>query len=117
MATKVIIYHNPRCRKSREALQVLENKGCEITIVEYLKDIPSVAELKQLCQKLGMNPDEIIRKGEAIYKSEFKGKVLSSAEWLKVLAAKPVLIERPIVIKGDKAVIARESGILTKFLK
>lgn len=117
MNTPIIIYHNPRCRKSREALQELETTHVEVHIVEYLKTPPSEKELKQLCSKLGLKPEEMVRKGEALYKDEYKNKKLSDAEWLRVLSTHPVLIERPIVIKGEKAVIARAPGLLPKFLK
>lgn len=101
------IYHNPRCRKSRETLQLIEDKGATVEIVEYLKDIPSISELKEVLGKLNMKASEIVRKGEAIYKENFKGKDLSEEEWLKALVENPKLIERPIVVKGDKAVIGR----------
>lgn len=101
------IYHNPRCRKSRETLQLIEAKGAEVEIIEYLNDIPSVAELKEILGKLNMKASEIVRKGEAIYKEQFKGKDLSEEEWIKALVENPKLIERPIVVKGDKAVLGR----------
>lgn len=101
------ILHNPRCRKSRETLQLIKDAGVEPEIVEYLKETPSVEELKSILSKLGVSPTEILRKGEAIFKENFKGKEFSDEEWLKVLVEYPKLIERPIVIKGDKAVVGR----------
>ena len=117
MGSQFSIYHNPRCRKSREALQELESNGCEIKIVEYLKDPVSAAELKKVCDKLGLEPEDIVRKSEELYKTKYKGENLTAQQWFKVLAENPVLIERPIVIKENKAVIAREPGVLKKFLK
>lgn len=117
MANELVIYHNPRCQKSRTALAELEEKGAKVQVIEYLKDAPSAKDLKELCTKLNLKPIDLVRKSEALYKEEYKNKDLSDAEWLKVLAAHPILIERPIVIKGNKAVIAREPGVLTKFLK
>ncbi|MBC7487866.1 MAG: arsenate reductase (glutaredoxin) [Cytophagaceae bacterium] len=117
MSGPIVIYHNPRCQKSRTALQELEDSGAEVKIIEYLKDTPSVKELKQLCEKLALIPFDLVRKSEALYKENYKGADLSDAEWLNVLSEHPVLIERPIVVKGNKALIARESGLLTKFLK
>jgi arsenate reductase (glutaredoxin) len=117
MPSKLTIYHNPRCRKSREALQELEAKGLTFDTVEYIKDTPSVASLKQICVQLGLKPEQIVRKGEALYKSDYKNKSLVDAEWLRVLVDHPVLIERPIIVKDQKAIIAREPGVLTKFLK
>ncbi|MEH0156293.1 arsenate reductase (glutaredoxin) [Limibacter armeniacum] len=101
------IFHNPRCTKSRQTLQLIEEKGADVEIVKYLDDTPSKSELKEVLKKLGMQPSQIIRKGESIYKEQFKGKDLSEDEWLDVLVNNPKLIERPIVVKGDKAVIGR----------
>ncbi|MDF2456253.1 MAG: arsC [Cytophagaceae bacterium] len=117
MANEVVIYHNPRCQKSRTALQELEERGEEVLVIEYLKEIPSVKELNALCVKLQLKPVDLVRKSEALYKEEYKGKKFTDAQWLKIMVEHPVLIERPIVVKGSKALIAREPGVLTKFLK
>ncbi len=117
MANQVLIYHNPRCQKSRTALQELEERGVEVQVIEYLKETPSVKELKALCEKLQLKPVDLVRKSEALYKEEYKGKEFTDAQWFKILAEHPVLIERPIVVKGSKALIAREPGVLAKFLK
>ncbi|MCX2742297.1 arsenate reductase (glutaredoxin) [Mangrovivirga sp. M17] len=101
------IYHNPRCAKSRDTLKIIKEKGVEPEIVEYLKETPSKEELKEVINMLGVSPQEIIRKGEADYKENFKGKDLSDEEWIDAMVEYPKLIERPIVIKGDKAVIGR----------
>jgi len=101
------IYHNPRCRKSREALSILQEKGQDPEIIEYLKTPPSETELKDILNKLGKAPKDIIRTGENLYKEHYKGKELPDEEWIKILVSNPVLIERPIVIKGDKAVVGR----------
>lgn len=101
------IYHNPRCSKSRQTLQLLEEKGESPEIVEYLKDIPTPDELSDIIKKLGIKPEQLIRKGEAVYKENFKGKSLSDKEWVDAMIAHPKLIERPIVIKGNKAVLGR----------
>ena len=110
------IYHNPRCRKSREALTLLENTGKEIEIRQYLKSPLSIDELKRLLSKLQLRPMEIIRKSESIFKDQFKGKELTDDEWIAILARHPILIERTIVLKGQNAVIGRPieniSGIL-----
>lgn len=104
---KIKIYHNPRCSKSREALSILKEKGFEPEIVEYLKNIPTFNEIKDILMKLNLKPEDIIRKSEDIYKKKFKGKNFTSDEWIKILTENPVLIERPIVIRGNKAIIAR----------
>ena len=103
----MIIYHNPRCRKSRETLQIIESAGISPTIIKYLDNPPTVQELERILKKLGKQPEEIIRKGEKIYKEQFKGEKLSQQEYLNAMVEHPKLIERPIVIEGDRAVIGR----------
>ena len=103
----VSIYHNSRCRKSREALNYLEEKGHKVEIIDYLKETPSRAELELLLAKLNLRPHDIIRTGEQIYKERFKGKKFNDDEWLDIIIEYPKLIERPIVIRGNKAVIGR----------
>ena len=78
-----------------------------ITIVEYLKETPSEDQLKELLQKLGMEAEALVRKSEAIYKEQYKGKTMSEDEWIAAMVEHPKLIERPIVVKGDKAVLGR----------
>lgn len=101
------IYHNPRCSKSRQALEILKNSNVDVEIVEYLKDIPTAKEIENVLMKLNMRPIDILRKGEAIYKEKFKGKEFGDEEWIQIMIEHPKLIERPIVIKGNKAVIGR----------
>jgi len=101
------IYHNPRCSKSRQALALLEEKGAQAEVVEYLKTPPSQAELKKTLKKLGCKAEDIIRKNESLYKEKFKDKKMTEEQWIKALAENPVLIERPIVITDKKAVIGR----------
>ncbi len=103
----VTIYHNPRCGKSRAALAILAQHGIEPIIVEYLKNPPSKEELRVIVGKLGIKPEQIVRKGEDVYKERFADKPLSNEQWLGALASHPILIERPIVIRGDRAVIGR----------
>lgn len=101
------IYHNPRCRKSREGLAILEKSGQEFEIVKYLEDTPTKAELKDLVDQLGIEPIDLVRKNEAIWKEQYKGKTLSDDQILEAMATHPKLIERPIVVKGNKAVLGR----------
>ncbi len=101
------IYHNPRCTKSRQTLAILEEKNANFEIVEYLKDIPSKSELQDLLQKLNIPAEKLIRKGEPAFKENFKGKSLTEEEWIDAMINFPKLIERPIVIQGDKAVLGR----------
>ena len=101
------IYHNPRCKKSREGLAILEESGKDFKIRKYLEDIPSKAELKTIISKLDMSPNELVRTQEKVWKDQFKGKSLSDAEIIDALHQFPKLIERPIVIHSDKAVVGR----------
>ncbi len=101
------IYHNPRCRKSRETLQLLKEKGIDPEIILYLQDTPDEEELTAVLQKLGIPAEKLLRKGEAIFKEQFKGKQLSEKEWIAAMVANPKLIERPIVINGNKAALGR----------
>jgi arsenate reductase len=101
------IYHNPRCRKSREGLQILEGSGTAFETVLYLENPPSEKELKSIISKLGITPRELVRTGEADWKENFKGIDLSDDEIIKAMTTYPKLIERPIVVKGDKAVVGR----------
>jgi arsenate reductase len=101
------IWHNNRCSKSRNTLKIIEEKNADVEVVNYLETPPSKAEIKDTLVKLGMKAQEIIRKGEADYKENFKGKDLSEDQWIDAMLKYPKLIERPIVIKGEKAVIGR----------
>ena len=101
------ILHNPRCGKSRQTLKLLHDRGENVQIVEYLKICPNPQQLGEIIEKIGLKPFDVIRKGEKIYKENFKGKELSDSEWLQAMVDNPILIERPIVIKGDKAAIGR----------
>ncbi|UTD14748.1 arsenate reductase (glutaredoxin) [Tenacibaculum mesophilum] len=101
------IYHNPRCSKSRQGLEIIENSGKEYETVKYLDTIPSTEELKGVISLLNISPIDLVRKNEKIWKEEYKGRELSDAEIIKALVDNPKLIERPIVINGNKAVIGR----------
>lgn len=101
------IYHNPRCRKSRETLQLIEDNNIQPEIFLYLEEKVSKKELKDVIKKLGIKPEQLLRKNEAIFKENFKGKTFSDSEWIDIMIENPKLIERPIVIKGEKAVLGR----------
>ena len=106
--SEIAIYHNPRCSKSRQTLALLEDSGVAPTVILYLETPLSVAELKEVLAKLGMAPRDLMRKGEAEYKdNNLQDQSLSDADLLAAMARFPKLIERPIVIKGDKAKIGR----------
>ena len=101
------IYHNPRCSKSRQGVQLIKDAGIEPEIIEYLKHPLSEEDLKEIISLLGIRPIELVRKNEAIWKENYKGKELSDAQVIEAMASHPKLIERPIVIKNGKAVIGR----------
>ena len=103
----ITIYHNGCCGKSRGALEILQEQKIPHTVRWYLTEPLSKIELKALLKKLGMQPSELVRKNEELYKEQYKGKNISEQQWLTILAENPVLIERPIVEKGDKAIVAR----------
>jgi arsenate reductase len=112
----ITIYHNPRCGKSRTALALLREKGIEPTIVEYLTTPPTKAELKAILGKLGMKPEQIVRKGEEVFKREYAGKTMKDGQWLDALVKDPILIERPIVVKGERAVVGRPPENVLKLI-
>jgi len=101
------IYHNNRCSKSRCGLQILEDSGKEFEVVKYLEDIPSINELKDIISLLGISPIELVRKNETIWKEKYKSKKLSDDAIIEAMMKNPKLIERPIIINGNKAVIGR----------
>lgn len=113
----VTIYHNPRCSKSRQTLALIRDKGIEPEIVEYLNTPPSASKMKQLLTMLDMEPAQIMRKGEDIYKElGLKDADLSKAELIKTLVDNPKLIERPIVVNGNKAALGRPPENVLKIL-
>lgn len=101
------IYHNPRCSKSRQGLEILKESGQEFEIREYLKEIPTLDELKEVIQLLGISPIDLVRKNEAIWKESYKGKDLTDSATVKAMVENPKLIERPIVVSNGKAMIGR----------
>ena len=111
------IYHNPRCAKSREGLEILKNSGKDFTIVKYVDDLLSEEELRDILQKLNLTPIELVRKNEKIWKEDFKGKLLSDTEIIQAMVKNPKLIERPIVISKNKAVIGRPSEKIAEIIK
>ena len=110
------ILHNPRCRKSREGLKILEDSGQDFTIVEYLKNPLTKEELSEVLSKLGMSAMELVRKNEKEWKENFKGLEMSEEEVVAAMVAHPKLIERPIVISGDRAVVGRPPENISQLL-
>jgi arsenate reductase len=103
----MIVYHNSKCSKSRNAIDFLREKGVDFSVVEYLKTPLNKEELKNIVAKLGIDPLDLIRKGELEFKENFKDKSLTNNEWLDAMVKFPKLIERPIVLTEAKAIVAR----------
>ncbi len=113
----VKIYHNPRCTKSRQTLQLLQEKGIQPEIVEYLKTPPSAADLSSLLNQLGMEPRELMRKGESEYKDNgLDDKSLDRQTLIDAMVRHPILIERPIVVANGKAKIGRPPEAVLEIL-
>jgi len=105
---RVTLYHNPRCSKSRQALELLRKRGIEPEVIEYLEHPPSKARLRDLLRILGMGPRELMRRGEEVYKSGKLGDPsLSDRELIDAMVEHPILIERPIAVAGRRAVVGR----------
>lgn len=104
---ELTIFHNPRCRKSREALELLRGKGLDPAVLLYLQEPPSRKMIQDLLAKLGIGACDLIRREESLYKELSAGKVPSDRQCLDWMVAHPILIQRPIVVRGDRAVVAR----------
>lgn len=110
------IYHNQRCGKSRNCLLLLKESNAEIEIINYLNTPPTAAELATLLQKLNLTPIELVRQKESIWIENFKGKTLTENEIIQAMVENPILIERPIVVNGDKAIIGRDLEKVIPFI-
>jgi len=106
------IYHNPRCSKSRQGLQILNDSQMNFEIVDYLKTPPTLKELQEIIKLLGCKPIDLVRKNEAIWKENIKDKNLSDSAVTRAMVDFPKLIERPIVINNGKAVVGRPPEII-----
>lgn len=111
------IYHNNRCTKSRNVLQILQKEQIPFEVINYLETKPRVNELKELLKKLGIKAEALIRKNESVYKEQFRGQVKTEEEWIMVLATHPILIERPIVETDERAVVCRPEDLVYQLLK
>ncbi|TDG36024.1 arsenate reductase (glutaredoxin) [Pedobacter changchengzhani] len=110
------IFHNNRCSKSRCAVVELEKSGQPFEVINYLETPPTETELIAILKKLNFKPVDLIRKTEKVYIEKYKNKSLSDNEWIEVMITNPILIERPIVIDGDKAIIARPTERMNEIL-
>ena len=111
----ITIYHNPRCGKSRETLALLEKRGIAPRIVEYLKTPPDAATLKKLLKQLGLKPAQLVRKKEAA-EAKIDPAKLSDDALIAAMVKHPIVIERPIVVNGDKAALGRPPEAVLKIL-
>lgn len=112
------ILHKTNCSTSLKALALLkENTDETIDIVEYIKDTPTAKELKAILKMIGIKAHDLLRKKEPLYKENFAGKKLTESQWIKVMVANPILIERPVIIKKDKAIIGRPPESVVEFIK
>lgn len=112
----ITIYHNSSCTKSRIALTALTQSGEEFEVVNYLEDVPSVEKLKEILKKLNIKPFDLVRVTENLYKEKYKDKNLTDEEWIVVMHENPVLIQRPILVKDDFAVIGRSEDALDEII-
>tara|TARA_B100001029_G_C15058701_1_gene456549 strand:+ start:2599 stop:2952 length:354 start_codon:yes stop_codon:yes gene_type:complete len=112
-----IIYHNPKCRKSREALKLIEEKNKKFTVIKYLEDNFDEKSLKKVLEIISKKPSEILRKNEEIWKKQFSNKNLCEDQILAIMIKNPKLIERPIVTLGEKGIVARPIEKLIDFIK
>ena len=117
-AEPVVIYHNPRCSKSRQTLELLRERGCQVEVIEYLVTPPTVAELESFCRRLGMQPLELMRRKEKLFTELGLSAedTRSNQEWLKIMADNPILIERPIVVHAAQVALGRPPEKVLKIL-
>ena len=110
------IYHNPRCRKSRESIKYLESKKINFEVIDYIKNNLSSEQIRNILNKLQLKPIELVRKNEAIWKEKYKGKDFTDDQLIKILSSEPKLIERPIIVNEKLAVIGRPAENIDKLL-
>jgi len=103
----MILYFNPECSKCQEAYALIQSHGKTVEVVDYLNQPPSIETLRDIVRVLGIAPKELIRKKEILFLENYEGKTFSDEEWLKILSDNPILLERPIVIEGNRAIIGR----------
>ena len=112
------ILHNPRCSKSRQTLSILKDNSVDVEIIEYLKETPTRETIEEIIQLLNINPGDLLRKGEAVYKEKNLSKDdLSDDEIITLMLENPILIERPILVSNDEAVVGRPPELIKSMLK
>ena len=113
----ITLYHNPRCRKSREALQLVEHSGLPFEVVDYQMNPLSPDALKGILKKLGIPAEALLRKNEALWKEHYKGKTLTEEELVDLMVAHPRLMERPILVRGEQALVGRPPERIMELLQ
>ena len=112
------VYFKPKCATCQTAMQLIKaNSKEKIETVEYLVETPTQQQLKEIIKMLGIKPEELVRKKEPLYKEKYEGKKITGAQWIKILNQNPILIERPIIVNGDKAIIGRPVERIVEFVK
>ncbi len=115
--SEIVIYHNPRCSKSREALAILKQNRAQLRVIEYLKSPPDANALKGLLKKLGLRPRDVIREGEEEFCSlRLDDPNKSDDDLLAAIVAHPILLQRPIVVRGGRAIVARPPAKVKELL-
>lgn len=104
---KITVFHKPNCSTCQKTMGLLKESGCELDVVEYLETPPTATELKAVLKKLKIPAESLVRKKESLYKEKYEGKKISEAQWIRIMVKNPILIERPIIIMGNTAVIGR----------
>tara|TARA_A100000171_G_C2140375_1_gene154974 strand:+ start:244 stop:585 length:342 start_codon:yes stop_codon:yes gene_type:complete len=112
----ITLYHNPRCSKSRQGLAIVEESGKKFEVVKYLDEPLSEAKLSEIIALLAISPSDLVRKNEAVWKENYKGKALTDSQIIKAMVKHPKLIERPIVVNGKKAVVGRPPETIQNIL-
>ena len=116
MSEKLKLYHNPRCRKSREAVTLLNDKNVSFETVLYLKDLPTEEEITWIFKNYGGDVNDLVRKNETIWKSSFKGKTMTTQQLIEAVSEYPILLERPILISNNQVVLGRPLENISNFL-
>lgn len=114
--SQITIWHNPRCSKSREALSILEENGCDKEVVKYLETTPTKEQIKKILKMLGISPRELMRTKEGIYKELDLQNETDEEKLVEAMEQNPKLIERPVLIKNTQAIIGRPTSIIAEFI-
>jgi arsenate reductase len=114
---QILVWHKTTCSKSCEVMSLLKEHKVKPDVFLYVETPPTEEEIKAVLKKLGIKAEELIRKKEKIYKEKFDGKKMTEEKWIKAMVKFPILIERPIVIKGNKAVIGRPTASVIDLIK